>query len=104
MPKKREVASLVGNFSPVKRRRAILVRSMRHLRGETGEVLNTRAVEEGCIQYVIIAYEVFFSGTKLTLLKDTCPINFDDASSIVLVLFVRHVGRVDKSSAVRHGK
>lgn len=45
MPKKSEVASLVGNFSPVKRRRAILVRRMRHLRGETGEVLKTRAVK-----------------------------------------------------------
>ena len=44
IPKKRDVASLVGNFSPVKRRRAILVRRMRHLRGETGEVLKTRAV------------------------------------------------------------
>jgi len=43
MPKKREVASLVGNFSPVKRRRAILVRRMRQRRGETGDVLNTRA-------------------------------------------------------------
>lgn len=43
MPKKSEVASLVGNFSPVKRRRAILVSRMRHLRGETGEVLKTRA-------------------------------------------------------------
>jgi hypothetical protein len=46
MPKKREVASLVGNFSPVERRRAILVRRIRHLRGETGDVLKTRAGEE----------------------------------------------------------
>ncbi len=44
MPKKREVASLVGNFSPVKRSRAILVSRMRHFRGDTGEVLKTRAV------------------------------------------------------------
>jgi hypothetical protein len=43
MPKKRDVASWVGNFSPVNRRRAILVRRMRHLRGEIGEVLKTRA-------------------------------------------------------------
>ena len=43
MPKNSEVASLVGNLSPVKRRSAILVRSMRHLRGDTGEELNSRA-------------------------------------------------------------
>lgn len=43
MPKKSEVASFVGNFSPVKSRRAILVRRMRHFRGEMGEVLKTRA-------------------------------------------------------------
>lgn len=45
IPKKREVASLVGNFSPVKRRREILVKRIRHLLGETGEVLKTRAVQ-----------------------------------------------------------
>lgn len=43
MPKKRDVASLVGNFSPVKRRRAIFVSSIRHLRGDTGDELNKRA-------------------------------------------------------------
>ena len=47
MAKKREVASFCGNFSPVKRRRAILVSRMRHLRGEIGEVLKTRAVAVG---------------------------------------------------------
>jgi hypothetical protein len=44
MPKKRVVASLVGNFSPVYRRRAILVRRTRHRRGWIGEELNNRAV------------------------------------------------------------
>jgi hypothetical protein len=44
MPKKRVVASVVGNFSPVKRRTAILVRRVRHLRGDMGEELNSRAV------------------------------------------------------------
>ena len=44
IPKNKEVASLVGNFSPVKRSRAILVRRIRHFRGDTGDVLNTRAV------------------------------------------------------------
>ena len=43
MPKKRDVASLVGNLSPVKRRRAILVRSIRHLLGDIGDELNNRA-------------------------------------------------------------
>lgn len=43
MPKKREVASLVGNLSPVKRRRAILVKRIRHRRGEMGEELKRRA-------------------------------------------------------------
>ena len=37
------MASLVGNFSPVKRRRAILVRRIRHLRGEMGDELKRRA-------------------------------------------------------------
>jgi len=48
MPKKREVASLVGNFSPVKSSRAILVSRIRHFRGDTGDVLKTRAVKEAC--------------------------------------------------------
>lgn len=43
IPKKRVVASLVGNFSPVYRRSAILVRRTRHLRGCIGEELNNRA-------------------------------------------------------------
>ena len=43
MPKKSDVASVVGNFSPVNRRRAILVRRMRQRRGDMGEVLKTRA-------------------------------------------------------------
>ena len=43
MPKKRDVASFVGNFSPVKRRSAILVRRRRHLKGDIGEELKSRA-------------------------------------------------------------
>lgn len=60
MPKKSEVASFIGNFSPVKRRNAILVNSWRHLenqsvlghvcfeslsflKGEIGDELNKRA-------------------------------------------------------------
>lgn len=44
MPKKSVVASLVGNFSPVYRSRAILVRRMRHFRGWIGELLKSRAI------------------------------------------------------------
>ena len=43
MPKKRLVASLGGKDSPVKIKRAILVRSMRHFRGDMGELLKSRA-------------------------------------------------------------
>ena len=43
MPKKSDVASFVGNLSPVKRRRAIFVRRIRHRRGEIGDELNNRA-------------------------------------------------------------
>ena len=44
MLKNSVVASFVGNCSPVKTRTAILVRSVRHLRGDIGDVLNNRAV------------------------------------------------------------
>jgi hypothetical protein len=43
IPKKRVVASFVGNFSPVYSRRPIFVRRTRHLRGCMGEELNNRA-------------------------------------------------------------
>lgn len=43
MPKKRLVASLGGKDSPVNIKRAILVRSMRHFRGDMGELLKSRA-------------------------------------------------------------
>jgi hypothetical protein len=59
MPKKRDVASLVGNFSPVKRRSAILVSRMRHFRGDTGDVLKTRAVA-GCISNCGIAIGILY--------------------------------------------
>lgn len=45
MPKKRVVASSVGNFSPVNRRTASFVSSVRHLRGEIGDELNNRAIK-----------------------------------------------------------
>jgi hypothetical protein len=43
MPKNSVVASFVGNFSPVKRRRAIFVRRTRHFRGDMGDELKRRA-------------------------------------------------------------
>lgn len=43
IPKKSDVASLVGNFSPVKRRSAIFVNSRRHFNGDIGEELKRRA-------------------------------------------------------------
>lgn len=43
MPKKRVVASLVGNFSPVNSKTASLVRRVRHFRGDIGEELKSRA-------------------------------------------------------------
>lgn len=43
IPKNSVVASFVGNCSPVNTRTAILVRRVRHVRGEMGEELNNRA-------------------------------------------------------------
>ena len=40
--KKRSTASFLEYFSPVDKMRMIFVKRMRHLRGLTGEVLNTR--------------------------------------------------------------
>lgn len=45
MPKKSVVASFVGNVSPVNRSTAILVRRVRHLRGDIGEELNSLATK-----------------------------------------------------------
>jgi hypothetical protein len=44
MPKNRSVASVGGNFSPVNSKRAILVRRIRHFRGDIGDELNTLAI------------------------------------------------------------
>jgi hypothetical protein len=61
IPKNNSVASLVGNFSPVKRRTAIFVRRLRHLRGEIGEELKRRA-EFGLViavdQYTGVAHHL----------------------------------------------
>ena len=43
MLKNRDVASLVGNFSPVKSSKAIFVKSLRHRSGCMGEELKRRA-------------------------------------------------------------
>jgi hypothetical protein len=45
MPKKSVVASLVGKVSPVNKSTPILVRRVRHLRGDIGEELNNLAAK-----------------------------------------------------------
>ena len=79
MPKKSVVASFVGNFSPVKRRRAILVRSVRHLRGEMGEELNSRAV-------ALLAALVDVLYTPITFLKYRSPVYLQKGLIGVFVL------------------
>lgn len=96
MPKKREVASFVGNFSPVKRRRAILVNNMRHLRGDTGDVLKTRAVVRrqqaaNCIQRV---------ASWRTLLEDRGAVHLDDGTIILVLFVVTHCRRFMPSRLV----
>ena len=82
MPKKREVASLVGNFSPVKSSNAILVRSMRHLRGEMGEELKRRA--EGPGQRSLIQRL-----RSRTFLEDRGSVDSDNRLLSVFVLLAR---------------
>ena len=69
MPKKRDVASLVGNFSPVKRRRAILVSNLRHRSGDIGDELKSRAA-------IASAQAFHGSGWEFTFLENRCPIDF----------------------------
>ena len=85
IPKKRDVASLVGNFSPVKRRSAILVSRIRHFRGDTGDVLKTRAVEI-CVN--ISGIHMGVCAPMLTFLKYARTVNLEDAC-VVLVLLVK---------------
>lgn len=97
MPKKREVASLVGNFSPVKRRRASLVRRIRHFRGEIGDVLKTRAVQEHCGQYTDLWYRWSIhwragdAGRSCTFLEDRRAVDFDNAGIVFVLLVERHL-------------
>ncbi len=62
IPKNRVVASFVGNFSPVYKRRAIFVSRTRHLRGCMGEELKSRAIS--------FSYEGLGGVLLLTFLKD----------------------------------
>lgn len=95
MPKNREVASLVGNLSPVKRRSAILVRSMRHLRGDTGEELNNRAAtwyQRGLVVHWALQ----------TLLKDRCSVHLDNGLFGIFVLLpVIHLESGDQRIELR---
>jgi hypothetical protein len=85
IPKKRVVASFVGNFSPVYRRRAILVRRTRHLRGCIGEELKSRAIS--------VRYEREWRGALLTFLKDRGPIHTHySLVGIFIFLAVTHDG------------
>lgn len=95
MPKKREVASFVGNLSPVKRSRAILVRSIRHRRGEIGEELNRRAKS-------LMSIKLRRRSRRRTFLEDRGPVDLHDRLFSVLVLFaVTHRdGVVDPSRLV----
>jgi hypothetical protein len=82
MPKKRVVASVVGNFSPVNRSTAILVRRVRHLRGDMGEELNSRASVCQC--------RCRRSGGRVshcTILKDRSTVQLKAELVSVLVLF-----------------
>jgi hypothetical protein len=86
MPKKREVASFTGNFSPVKRRRAILVRRIRHLRGETGDVLKTRAV--------VVRVRGLNGGLSMVwrraFLVDRHAIHLQDRVVVLVLFILRH--------------
>jgi hypothetical protein len=103
MPKKRSVASLVGNFSPVKRRRAIFVSRMRHFRGDTGDVLNTRAVDSSQPNWS--EYNGDDDGAPsggLTLLEDRGAVDLDDGVLVFVLLVVSHGADEDAPSAERH--
>ena len=100
IPKKRAVASFVGNFSPVKRRREILVRRIRHFRGDTGDVLNTRAIHER--QPSILELSIDVNMGLLTLLEDRGAVDLDDRVFVFVLLVVGHDARVVAPLAERH--
>ena len=86
MPKKRDVASFVGNVSPVKRRRAIFVRSIRHLLGDIGEELNSRAKQRAISR----SYDILCS-LDLAFLKNRSSIDLDNCLiGIFIFLSVAH--------------
>jgi hypothetical protein len=102
MPKKRVVASLVGNFSPVKRRTAILVRRVRHRRGEMGEELNSRARV-----HIRFVQDSWWGGQQwCTILKDRGAVQLEEAGMIGIFIFlsVTHLDRrVSVGIQVRRG-
>lgn len=86
MPKKRVVASFVGNFSPVNRRTPILVSRVLHFRGDMGEELNSRA-GNGQKELCAVVHEKGES----TILKYRSPVQLEAGTVGILVfLCVAH--------------
>lgn len=96
MSKKSFVASLVGNFSPVNKRTAILVSKVRHLRGDMGEVLNMRASELLAVRHALAV-------ANCTILKDSCPIQLE-AGRMVCILVLLRVAHLVYAVRVRSGR
>jgi hypothetical protein len=91
MPKKSVVASLVGNFSPVNRSTAILVRRVRHLRGEIGDELNNLAAERPWSEWG--RQNGVWSVARLTILENRCAVQLDHDLIRIFILFdVTHFG------------
>lgn len=64
-----------------------MVRSMRHFRGDTGEVLNTRAVQwvsHMCSSPMAAVW------ASPTLLEDRCAVHLDHGAVILVLLVIGH--------------
>lgn len=91
MPKKSVVASFVGNFSPVNRRTAILVRRVRHFRGDIGEELNNLAVRAGGKNRAGTGQFGFRRERAPTILENSGTVKLDhDLISIFILFDVAH--------------
>src|SRR4051794_32106908 len=99
MPKKRVVASFVGNCSPVNMRTAILVSNVRHVRGEIGEELKRRAAR---IVWSVCGKRMEAPGGKQlhTILEYGGPIKLDhDLVRIFIFLHIAHLARELESTS-----
>src|SRR5271156_5042561 len=98
MLKKRVVASVVGNFSPVKRRTEIFVRSCRHFRGDMGDSLNFRAVQcksKRPRKKLVVR----------TFLEDRRPIQLESRlTGILILLCVTHRDAQDLSTECKQSR